>query len=231
MLFIAQDWLVLQLSDNSPTALGVVTALQFAPVLLLTLYGGKLADRFDKRRLLLIANVAFARSRWPLGVLVVTGVVNLWWVFVTGGADRRDQRHRDAGPAGVRLRAGRRRAAAQRAVAVLGHVQHRPGRRPGDRRRGHRAASTTGPVFLLTARAVPGSAGRAEPDAHRGAVRPDAAAGDRRARPASSTACATSGTAPTSPADRAGARGRPVRLQLPAHPGGAGEERFHADAQ
>ena len=40
MMFVAQDWLVLQLSDNSPTALGVVTALQFTPVLLLTLYGG-----------------------------------------------------------------------------------------------------------------------------------------------------------------------------------------------
>ncbi|MEH0829809.1 MFS transporter, partial [Micromonospora sp. CPCC 205714] len=43
MMFIAQDWLVLELSDNSATALGVVTALQFTPVLLLTLLSGRLA--------------------------------------------------------------------------------------------------------------------------------------------------------------------------------------------
>jgi MFS family permease len=83
MMMVAQDWLVLQLSDNSPTALGIVTALQFTPVLLLTLYGGQLADRFDKRRLLLLANSASALVAALLGALVVTGVVNLWWVFVT----------------------------------------------------------------------------------------------------------------------------------------------------
>ncbi len=83
MMVVAQDWLVLQLSDNSPTALGIVTALQFTPVLLLTLYGGQLADRFDKRRMLLIANFASALVAGLLGILVVTGVANLWWVFVT----------------------------------------------------------------------------------------------------------------------------------------------------
>ena len=83
MMVVAQDWLVLQLSDNSPTALGIVTALQFTPVLLLTLYGGQLADRFDKRRLLLIANFASALVAGLLGGLVVTGVATLWWVFVT----------------------------------------------------------------------------------------------------------------------------------------------------
>ena len=83
MLFTAQDWLVLQLSDNSASALGVVTALQFLPVLLLTLYGGQLADRFDKRRLLLIANTGSALVAGLLGALVVSGVVTLWWVFVT----------------------------------------------------------------------------------------------------------------------------------------------------
>jgi MFS family permease len=83
MLFTAQDWLVLQLSDDSASALGVVTALQFTPVLLLTLYGGQLADRYDKRRLLLIANTASAVVATLLGALVVTGVANLWWVFVT----------------------------------------------------------------------------------------------------------------------------------------------------
>jgi MFS family permease len=83
MLFTAQDWLVLQLTGDSASALGVVTALQFAPVLLLTLYGGQLADRFDKRHLLLFANAGSALVATLLGVLVVTGAVNLWWVFVT----------------------------------------------------------------------------------------------------------------------------------------------------
>lgn len=82
MMFTTQDWLVLQLSGNSPTALGLVTALQFAPVLLLTLYGGKLADRYDKRRLLLAANAAYGIASLMLATLVATGVVRLWHVFV-----------------------------------------------------------------------------------------------------------------------------------------------------
>jgi MFS family permease len=81
MQFIAQDWLVLDLSDNSATALGVVTALQFAPVLLLTLYGGKLADRHDKRRIIIAANAVFSVLALGLGLLVVTGTVSLGWVF------------------------------------------------------------------------------------------------------------------------------------------------------
>jgi MFS family permease len=85
MLFVAQDWLVLALSHDSPTALGIVTALQFTPVLLLTLYAGKLADRYDKRKLLFISNAGSAIVATVLGVLVVTGVVTLWHVFITAG--------------------------------------------------------------------------------------------------------------------------------------------------
>jgi len=82
MQFIAQDWLVLELTDDSATALGIVTALQFTPVLLLTLYGGKLADRYDKRRLLIAANALFSVLALALGILVTTGLVTLAWVFV-----------------------------------------------------------------------------------------------------------------------------------------------------
>nr|WP_240942908.1 MFS transporter [Planosporangium thailandense] len=82
MQFTAQDWLVLQLSHQRPTALGTVTALQFLPVLLLTLYGGKLADRFDKRKLLIAVNAAFAVVAGVLATLVATGVVQLWHVFL-----------------------------------------------------------------------------------------------------------------------------------------------------
>jgi MFS family permease len=81
MQFTAQDWLVLKLSHQRATALGVVTALQFLPVLLLTLYGGKLADRYDKRKLLIAVNAAFAVVAAVLGVLVAAGVVELWHVF------------------------------------------------------------------------------------------------------------------------------------------------------
>ena len=63
MQVTAQDWLVLKLSHNSPSALGYVTALQFLPVLFLTLVGGKLADRFDKRRILLVTAATYAVAR------------------------------------------------------------------------------------------------------------------------------------------------------------------------
>ena len=82
MMFTAQDWLVLDLSHNSPGALGVVAALQFLPVLLLTLWSGKLADRFDKRKLLIGANSAFAVTAIVFAILVASGVVVLWYVFL-----------------------------------------------------------------------------------------------------------------------------------------------------
>lgn len=86
MQFVAQDWLVLELTDNSAYALGIVTALQFAPTLLLTLYGGKLADRYDKRTLLIWANAAFSVLALGLGLLVASGVVTLHWVFFFAAA-------------------------------------------------------------------------------------------------------------------------------------------------
>jgi MFS family permease len=86
MLFVAQDWLVLELTDNSAYALGVVTALQFTPTLLLTLYGGKLADRHDKRRLLMWANAVFAILALAMGLLVATGTITLILVFIFAAA-------------------------------------------------------------------------------------------------------------------------------------------------
>ncbi len=81
MMVVAQDWLVLELSGNSASALGLVTGLQFMPVLLLSLYGGKLADRSDRRRLLTAINVVGGVFAMALGVLVVTDLVNLAVVF------------------------------------------------------------------------------------------------------------------------------------------------------
>ncbi|MCM3922855.1 MFS transporter [Frankia sp. AiPs1] len=80
MMFTAQDWLVLSLSGDSGTALGLVTALQFTPMLLLTLYGGRLADRHDKRLLLTGANLVAGLLALALALLVLAGTVRLWQV-------------------------------------------------------------------------------------------------------------------------------------------------------
>jgi MFS family permease len=78
---VAQDWLVLRLSHNSGSALGLVTALQFLPVLLFGLYGGLLADRYDKRRLLVGAQAAMGLLALALGLLDLTHTVALWHVY------------------------------------------------------------------------------------------------------------------------------------------------------
>lgn len=77
---VAQDWLVLQLTDSG-TALGIVTALQFAPALLFSLYGGALADRGNKRRLMLLTQTGMGLAALLLGLLDVTGMVRLWHVM------------------------------------------------------------------------------------------------------------------------------------------------------
>jgi len=78
---VAQDWLVLELTDNSGAALGIVTALQFLPVLMFGLWGGVLADRHDKRTLLIAAQAAMGLLALTLGVLDVAGAVELWHVY------------------------------------------------------------------------------------------------------------------------------------------------------
>ncbi|CAN5658408.1 MFS transporter [soil metagenome] len=79
---IAQDWLVLRLTDNSGIALGITTALQFLPSLLFSLWGGVLADRYSKRRLLIITQGFMGVVALTLGLLDVTGWVQVWHVWV-----------------------------------------------------------------------------------------------------------------------------------------------------
>ncbi|RZQ61832.1 MFS transporter [Amycolatopsis suaedae] len=79
---IAQDWLVFELSGNDPVALGIAVGLQFAPILFLSLWAGVLADRADKRRLLILIQALNGLQAVVLGVLTVTGVVTLWHVYV-----------------------------------------------------------------------------------------------------------------------------------------------------
>jgi MFS family permease len=83
---VAQDWLVLtQLTNNSGVALGITTGLQFAPVLLLAPVAGAVADRFERRRVLLATQTASGVLALILGLLVVTGVAQLWEVYLLAG--------------------------------------------------------------------------------------------------------------------------------------------------
>ena len=82
---IAQDWLVLELTNNNGTYLGLVTAVQFAPVLAFSLHGGKLADRFNKRKVLILTNIIGGAASLALGILVMTDLIALWHVFVLAG--------------------------------------------------------------------------------------------------------------------------------------------------
>jgi len=79
---VAQDWLVLELTHNSGTALGVVTALQFTPTLLFGLWGGVVADRYDKRRILLLTQILMGLSALSLGLLDISNVVQIWHVYL-----------------------------------------------------------------------------------------------------------------------------------------------------
>ncbi|GAA1878337.1 MFS transporter [Streptantibioticus ferralitis] len=78
----AQDWLVLQLTHHSGTAVGVVTALQFVPQTLFGLWGGVIADRYHRQRLLVLAQSLMALQALLLGVLTVNGTVRIWHVYV-----------------------------------------------------------------------------------------------------------------------------------------------------
>ena len=83
MAMVAQDWLVLtELTAGSASALGLVAGLQFVPVALFATLAGAFADRFDKRKVLLVTQSAAALTAVALFVLIVTGAVRLWQVFI-----------------------------------------------------------------------------------------------------------------------------------------------------
>jgi MFS family permease len=78
---LAQGWLVLKLT-NDPLALGLVTALQFLPVMCLTLFGGILADRLPKRRTLIVTQSCAMLLAYILATLTSLNIVQLWEVYV-----------------------------------------------------------------------------------------------------------------------------------------------------
>jgi MFS family permease len=79
---VAQDWLVLQLTHDDPVALGIATGLQFGPILLLSVWAGILADRYDKRKMLLWIQLVLGLSGVALGVLAWAGSAQIWHVYV-----------------------------------------------------------------------------------------------------------------------------------------------------
>jgi MFS family permease len=77
---VAQDWLVLELSDSA-IAVGIATALQFLPTLLLGLWGGVLVDRWDRRRTIMATQAVSAVLAAVLAAVTLSGLVELWMVF------------------------------------------------------------------------------------------------------------------------------------------------------
>jgi MFS family permease len=84
MQTIAISWLVLQLT-HSGTQLGLVTAAQFLPILLLGVWGGVIVDRYDKRRILYVTQTLMGILALALGLLVVTHSIHVWMVYVLAG--------------------------------------------------------------------------------------------------------------------------------------------------
>jgi MFS family permease len=79
----AQDWIVLtELTDLNATAVGIVMALQFGPQLVLMPWSGLIADRFDRRKLLILTQSLMGALGLGLGVITVTGLVQLWHVYL-----------------------------------------------------------------------------------------------------------------------------------------------------
>jgi MFS family permease len=81
MQILALGWLVLRMT-NSGFAVGIVTALQFVPMLLIGTYGGVIADRYDKRNVLVLTQSGMAVSAAGLAVLTLTGSEQLWSIYL-----------------------------------------------------------------------------------------------------------------------------------------------------
>lgn len=84
---IAQDWIVLQLSGNVADV-GITVALQFAPMLVFGLFGGVIADRYPKRRILQCTQTVMALLAATMAALIITGSIQVWMIWLialTGG--------------------------------------------------------------------------------------------------------------------------------------------------
>ena len=77
---VAQAWLILELT-GSGSYLGIVTALQFLPTLFFSLQGGKIADKFNKRKVLMLTNLTAGTSALSVATLVLTDHIKIWHVM------------------------------------------------------------------------------------------------------------------------------------------------------
>lgn len=77
---VAQAWLILELTDSG-TYLGIVTSLQFAPILFFSISGGKIADKFNKRKVLMLTNLTAGTSALSVATLVLTENIKIWHVM------------------------------------------------------------------------------------------------------------------------------------------------------
>ena len=97
---IAQDWLVLDITGGNATALGLATALQFIPFILITPFAGVLADRFSRRRIMQVTASVGAVTATLLAAIVISGNATVGWVyalaFVLGTAAAVDNPARQA---------------------------------------------------------------------------------------------------------------------------------------
>ena len=81
MQVLAQGWLVLSIT-HSGFQLGLVSALQFFPILVLSPWSGMIADKFSKRKIIIFTQVMFAVLALSLGLMVVTGKIEIWMIYV-----------------------------------------------------------------------------------------------------------------------------------------------------
>ena len=77
----AQAWVVYDIT-KSPFSLGLVSTLQFLPIMLLTLFGGVIADRVPKRKIIILTQILALIQAAIFGLLVATGWVQIWHVYI-----------------------------------------------------------------------------------------------------------------------------------------------------
>jgi MFS family permease len=82
---VARAVLILNLTDDNPVALSGVIATRLAPILLFGLLAGAIADRYDKKKILLSTQWVSTGSHLFIGIMCVTGAVEVWHVFLTAG--------------------------------------------------------------------------------------------------------------------------------------------------
>ena len=124
MQTVAQSFLVLQLTDSG-TDLGLATAARFVPIFLFGPWGGLVADRLDKRRVLYVTQIAVrCPAALVFGVLVGTHAIQMWMVYLLAVGARVRQRLRQSCPPVADPGAGVTPAGAQCRDAELGNREH-----------------------------------------------------------------------------------------------------------